>query len=49
MPNRQGIRYDAWQTYRTSVDQIEAQTGYDLLSNVTADVQAQIEARVATP
>ena len=49
MPNRQGIRNDGWQMYRTSVDQIEALTGYDLLSNVPVDVQAVIEARTATP
>jgi endonuclease G len=49
MPNRQGIRDTDWQQYLTSVDQIEQQTGYDLLSNVNPDLQARIEARVATP
>ena len=48
MPNQQGVRDDAWESYRTSVDQIEQVTGYDLLSNVPVAVQADIEARVAT-
>jgi DNA/RNA endonuclease G (NUC1) len=33
----------------TSVDQIEQETGYDLLSNVNPDVQARLEAAVARP
>ncbi|MCA8832069.1 DNA/RNA non-specific endonuclease [Hymenobacter pini] len=35
-----------WGSYRTTVDAIEAATGYDLLSAVSASVQATIEARV---
>lgn len=35
-----------WTTFRTSVDAIEAATGYDLLSDVAPSVQAVIEARV---
>ena len=35
-----------WQTYRTSVDSIEAATGYNLLSNLPDSVQQVIEARV---
>ena len=35
-----------WGTYRTSVDAIEAATGYDLLSAVPTAVQQVIEARV---
>lgn len=37
-----------WGTYRTSVDAIEAATGYDLLSAVPAAVQQVVEARVDT-
>ncbi len=36
----------SWGTYRTSVDAIEAATGYNILSNVPASVQATIEATV---
>jgi endonuclease G len=36
----------AWGTYRTSVDAIEAATGYDLLSNLSTSIQASIEANV---
>ncbi|HEX8098518.1 MAG TPA: DNA/RNA non-specific endonuclease, partial [Pyrinomonadaceae bacterium] len=46
MPNTQGIRTNAWQQYIVSVDQVEALTGYDFFSNVPADIQAVIEARV---
>ncbi|HEX8659599.1 MAG TPA: DNA/RNA non-specific endonuclease [Hymenobacter sp.] len=35
-----------WGTYRTSVDAIEAATGYDLLSAVSSTVQQVVEARV---
>ena len=35
-----------WKTYRTSVDAIEAATGYDLLSNVSTTIQSTIEATV---
>lgn len=43
MPNRQGIRFDAWQKYLASVDQVEALTGYDFFSNVPVATQAAIE------
>jgi endonuclease G len=36
----------AWGTYRTSVDAIEAATGYNLLSNLSTSIQATIEATV---
>jgi endonuclease G len=46
MPNAQGIRTNAWQSYRVSVDQIEQLTGYDFFSNVPVATQSVIEARV---
>jgi endonuclease G len=46
MPNSQGIRNNNWTNYRVSVDSIEANTGYNLLSNVSSSVQSTIEARV---
>ncbi|GAB3955013.1 hypothetical protein GCM10028805_41390 [Spirosoma harenae] len=36
----------SWGNYRVSVDEVEKQTGYDLLSNVPESVQQVIEARV---
>jgi endonuclease G len=45
MPNDNGLNQN-WGTYRTSVDAIEAATGYDLLSKLPVDVQAAIEAKV---
>lgn len=35
----------AWGSYRTSVAAIEAATGYDVLSAVSASVQSMIEAK----
>jgi endonuclease G len=46
MPNTQGIRNVDWKTYRVSVDQVEALTGFDFFSNVPAGTQATIESVV---
>jgi len=46
MPNTQGIRANDWRTYRVSVDQVEALTGYDFFSNVPVSIQSVIEATV---
>ncbi|XHX79358.1 MAG: DNA/RNA non-specific endonuclease [Stenomitos frigidus ULC029] len=48
MPNLEGIRETDWQTYRVSVDAIEAATGYDFLTTVPVDVQTVLERRVDT-
>jgi endonuclease G, mitochondrial len=48
IPNTQGVRNANWRDYRVSVDSIEANTGYNLLSNVSTSVQSTIEARVDT-
>jgi len=37
---------DDWRSFRVSVDTIEAQTGYDFLSDVDPAIQAVIESRV---
>jgi len=44
MPNVQGIRATDWHNYITTVDAVEALTGYDFFSNVDPAVQACIEA-----
>ncbi len=44
-PNINTLSTD-WKQYRTSVDAIEAATGYDLLSSVSTSIQQVIEARV---
>ena len=46
MPNRQGIKEQEWRSFRTSVDEIEALTGYDFLAKLSPDIQNMIEARV---
>lgn len=46
MPNTQGIRNTDWRTFRVSVDQVEALTGFDFFSNVPGATQAAIESVV---
>jgi endonuclease G len=43
MPNTQTVNNYTWGTYRTSVDAIEAATGFDILSALPTAVQASIE------
>lgn len=46
MPNSaRQIGRKKWQDFRTSVDSIEAETGFDFLSEVSAAIQAIIEAK----
>ncbi|MCC9135112.1 DNA/RNA non-specific endonuclease [Pontibacter silvestris] len=44
-PNSNSVN-TSWGSYRTTVDAIEAKTGYNLLSNVPATIQNAIEAKV---
>lgn len=46
MPNTNATGEKSWLPYRVSVDEVERQTGYDLLSNVPVDVQRVIESEV---
>jgi DNA/RNA endonuclease G (NUC1) len=46
MPNVQGIRNNDWHMYLTTVDAVEALTGYDFFSNVPPAIQAAIEGGV---
>jgi len=49
MPNEEGLKEKDWTEYRTTVKQIEAATGYNLLSNVPDKVQQVIESKVDSP
>ncbi|WP_198175322.1 DNA/RNA non-specific endonuclease [Spirosoma telluris] len=46
MPNTNTTGEGAWGSYRVSVDEVEKQTGYDLLSNVPERVQRVIEGEI---
>lgn len=46
MPNTQSVNTQPWGYYRISVDQLEALTGYDFLSNIPVEIQNSIEASV---
>ncbi|SDC40546.1 DNA/RNA non-specific endonuclease [Williamwhitmania taraxaci] len=45
MPNNQSVS-TTWGGYRTTVDYIESQTGFDFLSNLPTTIQAAIESKV---
>jgi len=46
MPNIQGIRNDDWHIYLTSVDAVEALSGYDLFANIPDAIENAVEAGV---
>ncbi|GAB3959140.1 hypothetical protein GCM10028805_54690 [Spirosoma harenae] len=46
MGNTNAVGEQSWGNYRVSVDEVEKQTGYDLLSSVPESVQKVIEERV---
>lgn len=43
LPNEEGIKTDRWQTYRTTIRELESKTGYNFLSNVPQEIQDQVE------
>ena len=45
MPNINGIRSENWTTYKCSIDDIEASTGYDFLKNIDHDIEDIIESK----
>ena len=49
MPNQPGIRNVDWNTYRTTVDAVEALSGYDLLALLRDDIEIQIESGTKPP
>jgi DNA/RNA endonuclease G (NUC1) len=49
MPNDPGVRNVPWQTYQTTVDAIEALTGYDLLALLPDKVENIVEAGIQPP
>ncbi|CAN5747587.1 hypothetical protein BH20ACI4_BH20ACI4_34260 [soil metagenome] len=48
MPNVKGIKNADWQLYRTSVRQIEQNTGYNFLSSLPQNLQDALEIKVDT-
>lgn len=49
MPNDAGIRNVNWQTYRTTVDAVEALSGYDLLALLRDDIEIAVESGTVPP
>lgn len=49
MPNVPGIRNEPWQNYLTTVDAIEAASGYDLLALLPDDVENAVESNTQPP
>jgi len=48
MPNEVGVAAHDWGDYLTSVDRVEAETGYDFLSDISDPVELELESRVGT-
>ncbi|WP_460974158.1 hypothetical protein [Spirosoma migulaei] len=46
MPNNNSTGESIWESHRVSVDKVEKQIGYDLLSNVPESGQRLIEAGI---
>ncbi len=46
MPNIEGIENDRWEQYRTTIRAIEERTGYDLLAQLSRELQDIIETRM---
>jgi len=49
MPNDAGIRSVAWQTYQVTVDEVEAASGFDLLSALRDDIEIAVESGTQPP
>ena len=49
MPNQPGVRNVDWNTYRTTVDAVEALSGYDLLALLRDDIEVQVESGTRPP
>jgi hypothetical protein len=49
MPNEAGIRNVPWQTYKRTVDQVEALSGYDLLALLRDDIEIAVESNTVPP
>ncbi len=49
MPNSSGIRTKNWQSFQTTVHQIEVHTGYNFLSNISPSIQKEIEIKILSP
>jgi endonuclease G, mitochondrial len=46
IPNKQGVKSDPWQQYRTSVKEVEKLTGYEFFTSVPADIRKVINEQV---
>jgi endonuclease G, mitochondrial len=46
MPNRNGVRNDGWEKYKTSVRSIESKTGYNFFSSLPQELQDKLETQI---
>jgi len=49
MPNQPGVRNIPWETYKTTVDAVEALSGYDLLALLPDEVEIAVESGTRPP
>jgi endonuclease G, mitochondrial len=48
VPNKQGIKYDPWRQYRTSVQEVEKLTGYKFFTNIPAEIRSVVTSKIDT-
>lgn len=49
MPNDPGIRAVAWETYKRTIDDVEALSGYDVLALLRDDIEIAVESGTVPP
>jgi endonuclease G, mitochondrial len=49
VPNKQGIKFDPWQQYITSVKDVEKLTGYQFFTSIPGEIRDVIDAKVYAP
>jgi hypothetical protein len=49
MPNAPGIRNVAWETYKVTVDSVEALSGYDVLALLSDNIETAVESNTSIP
>lgn len=49
MPNVPGVRFNDWHIYETTVDAVEALSGYDLLALLRDDIEIAVESKTQPP
>jgi endonuclease G, mitochondrial len=49
VPNKQGIKFDPWQQYITSVKDVERLTGYQFFTSIPGEIRDVIDTKIYSP